>query len=263
LLLVLHTWGQDLHYHPHVHVVATGGGLGCDASGVLTQPARWVSCRPGFFLPVRVLSRVFRGKYLALLQQAQATGKLRFYGELSGLSEAERFARWRGEQYGTDWVVYAKAPFGGPEQVLQYLARYTHRVALTNHRLVSCDAATVRFTAKDYAAGGRRKVVTLSAEEFLRRWLQHVLPRGFVKIRHAGLLGNRRRTERLALCRLLLALAGMLLRVVQCLAEVDASRPARCCPDCGAEQWVVVSKVLPAGARVAEGKQSPSSPDTS
>jgi Putative transposase/Transposase zinc-binding domain len=262
LLLVLHTWGQDLHYHPHLHVVATGGGLACDAGGVRSQPPRWLSCRPGFFLPVRVLSRVFRGKYLALLQQAHAAGKLQFFGELSGLSDAERFAGWRREQYGTDWVVYAKAPFGGPEQVLKYLARYTHRVALTNHRLLSCDEATVRFTAKDYAAGGRRKVVALPAEEFLRRWVQHVLPCGFVKVRHAGLLSNRRRTERLAVCRLLLALAGMLLRVVQCLAEADATRPARGCPHCGAEQWVVVSKLSPVGS-TAEGKRSPSSPDTS
>jgi hypothetical protein len=263
LLLVLHTWGQDLHYHPHLHVVATGGGLACDAKGVLSQPARWISCRPGFFLPVRVLGRVFRGKYLALLQQAHAAGKLRFYGDLSGLSAAERFAGWRGEQYGTDWVVYAKAPFGGPEQVLKYLARYTHRVALTNHRLQSCDETTVRFTAKDYAAGGRRKVVALSAEEFLRRWVQHVLPSGFVKIRHAGLLSNRQRTERLALCRLLLALAGMVLAVVRCLAEAKESRPAHCCPHCGAEQWVVVSKLSPEGARVGEGNGSPSRPDTS
>jgi hypothetical protein len=154
LLLVLHTWGQDLHYHPHLHVVATGGGLACAAGGVVTEPARWLSCRPGFFLPVRVLSRVFRGKYLALLQEAHDAGKLRFHGEQSELSQAERFAEWRRQQYGTDWVVYAKAPFGGPEQVLKYLARYTHRVALTNHRLLSCDEETVRFTAKDYAAAG-------------------------------------------------------------------------------------------------------------
>jgi hypothetical protein len=144
--------------------------------------------------------------------------------------------------------------------VLKYLARYTHRVALTNHRLVSCDEAMVRFTAKDYAAGGRRKVIALPAEEFLRRWLQHVLPRGFVKIRHAGLLCNRRRAERLAVCRLLLALAGMVLRGVACLAAVEAPGPKPCCPHCGAAQWVVVSKVSPAAA---EGKPAPSSPDTS
>jgi Putative transposase/Transposase zinc-binding domain len=263
LLLVLHTWGQDLHYHPHLHVVATGGGLACEADGVPIEPARWVSCRPGFFLPVRVLSRVFRGKYLALLQQAHAAGKLRFYGEQSELSQAERFAQWRRQQYGTDWVVYAKAPFGGPEQVLKYLARYTHRVALTNHRLLSCDGGVVRFTAKDYAAEGRRKVVALSAEEFLRRWLQHVLPCGFVKIRHAGLLSNRKRTERLALCHLLLALAGMVLPVVKCLAAAEARGSARGCPHCGADQWLLVGAVLPAGESVLEAKGSAPVSDTS
>ena len=263
LLLVLHTWGQDLHYHPHLHVVATGGGLACDAGGVAIEPARWLSCRPGFFLPVRVLSRVFRGKYLALLQEAHAAGKLRFYGEQSELSQAERFAEWRRQQYGTDWVVYAKAPFGGPEQVLKYLARYTHRVALTNHRLLSCDEQTVRFTAKDYAAAGRRKVVALPAAEFLRRWLQHVLPCGFVKIRHAGLLSNRKRTERLTLCRLLLALLGMLLPVAKCQAAAEARGPSRGCPQCGADEWQVVGAVLPAGESLLEAEGSPPGSDTS
>ena len=160
-------------------------------------------------------------------------------------------------------MVYAKAPFGGPEQVLKYLARYTHRVALTNHRLLSCDDGVVRFTAKDYAAEGRRKVVALAAEEFLRRWVQHGLPRGFVKIRHAGLLSNRKRTERLGLCQLLLALVGMLLPVSRCLAEAVESRPVRGCPHCGAEQWLVVGTVLPVGASVLEAKVSASGSDTS
>jgi hypothetical protein len=151
---VLHTWGQDLHYHPHLHVVATGGGLACTATGTVTTPSRWVACRPGFFLPVRVLSRVFRGKYLALLRQAQAAGELSWHGELAGLAEPAAFATWLQEQYQSDWVVYAKPPFGGPEQVLKYLARYTHRVALSNRRLLSLDEEQVAFTAKDYAAGG-------------------------------------------------------------------------------------------------------------
>jgi hypothetical protein len=263
LLLVLHTWGQDLHYHPHLHVVATGGGLACDAAGVVSEPARWVPCLPGFFLPVRVLSRVFRGKYLALLAEARAAGRLRFYGEQSGLSAAEGFAAWRRQQYERDWVVYAKAPFGGPEQVLKYLARYTHRVALSNHRLVSCADGTVRFTAKDYAADGERKVVALPAEEFLRRWLQHVLPSGFVKIRHAGLLSNRKRSERLALCRLLLALAGMLLPVLKCLAEAAGKGPTRGCPHCGAEQWLLVGAVLAVGATATEAEGSPPISDSS
>ena len=181
LVAVLHTWGQDLHYHPHLHVVATGGGLACAADGTVTAPPRWVACRPGFLLPVRVLSRVFRGKYLALLQRAQAAGELSWHGELAGLAEPAALAAWLREQSQRDWVVYAKPPFGGPEQVLKYLARYTHRVALSNRRLVSLEGACVTFTAKDYAAGGKQRLVRLSAAEFLRRWVQHVLPRGFVK----------------------------------------------------------------------------------
>jgi hypothetical protein len=182
LLAVLHTWGQDLHYHPHGPVVATGGGLACDGDGVVIAPPRWLACRPGFFLPVRVLSRMFRGKYLALLRQAPAAGALTWHGELAGLAAPAAFAAWLRAPYQREWVVYAKEPFGGPEPVLKYLARYTHRVALSNRRLLSCAGVTVRFTAKDYAAGGRPPVVTLTVEEFLRRWVPPVLPRGFVKI---------------------------------------------------------------------------------
>jgi hypothetical protein len=177
LLTVLHTWGQNLHYHPHVHGVATGGGLACDADGEVTTPARWLSCRPGFFLPVRVLSRLYQGKYLALLRQAQAAGQLTFHGPLAPLAEPAAFACWLAEQYRSDWVVSAKQPFGGPEQVLKYLARYTHRVAISNRRLLSFDGEQVRFTAKDYAAGGGRQVVTLTGEEFVRRWV-HTCCRG-------------------------------------------------------------------------------------
>ena len=224
LLAVLHTWGQDLHYHPHLHVVATGGGLASDAAGTGTTPTRWVACRPGFFLPVRVLSRVFRGKYLAFVRQAQVAGKLSFHGALAGLADAAAFAAWRRAQYRSDWIVYAKPPFGGPEQVLKYLARYTHRVALSNRRLVRVAEDGVEFTAKDYAAGGRRRVVRLPAEEFLRRWVQHVLPRGFVKIRHYGLLANRHRTERLTLCRALLAVWTLAQVVVGILGPEEARR---------------------------------------
>src|SRR5262249_46214343 len=145
LLAVLHTWGQDLHYHPHLHVVATGGGLACDAQGVAATPPRWVACRPGFFLPVRVLGRLDRGKYLDGLRQAHRAGQLSFHGDLAGLAESEVFAAWLREQYRTDWVVYAKEPFAGPEVVLKYLARYTHRVALSNRRLVSLEGDTVEF----------------------------------------------------------------------------------------------------------------------
>ncbi|HEV8178374.1 MAG TPA: IS91 family transposase [Gemmatimonadales bacterium] len=245
LLAVLHTWGQDLHYHPHLHVVATGGGLACAQDGVVERPSRWVKCRPGFFLPVRVLSRVFRGKFLALLRQAQSAGQLGWHGEQAGLAEPAAFAAWLAEQYGRDWVVYAKPPFGGPERVLKYLVRYTHRVALSNHRLVSLEAGQVTFTAKDYASEGRRRLVRLSAAEFLRRWVQHVLPRGFVKIRHYGLLANRGQAKRLTLCRGLLglcALMAVLLAGGGAAAEGSVGNP-RCCESCGSTEWVLVGEV--------------------
>jgi hypothetical protein len=153
LVAVLHTWGQDLHFHPHLHVVATGGGLACAADGMGTAPPRWVACRPGFFLPVRVLSRVFRGKYLALLRQVQAAGQLSWHGPLAGLAEPAAFAAWLAEQYQVAWVVYAKPPFGGPHQVLKYLARYTHRVALSNRRLVSLDGGRSRSRPRTMRRG--------------------------------------------------------------------------------------------------------------
>jgi hypothetical protein len=149
LLAVLHTWGQDLHYHPHLHVIASGGGLACDGRGTLATPPRWRACRPGFFLPVRVLSRVYRGQFLAGLRRLHAAGALTFHGKHAGLSEPALFAAWLREHYRHDWVVYAKKPFGGPEQVLKYLARYTHRVALSNRRLRRLDGDQVEFAAKD------------------------------------------------------------------------------------------------------------------
>ena len=261
LLAVLHTWGQDLHYHPHLHVVATGGGLACDASGRVAAPARWVACRPGFFLPVRVLSRVFRGKYLALLRQAQRAGGLTFHGELAGLAESPAFAAWLQAQSQYDWVVYAKPPFGGPEQVLKYLARYTHRVAISNRRLLQFEGEQVTFAAKDYAAGGKPRRVTLTADEFLRRWVQHVLPRGFVKIRHYGLLANRERSERLAVCRALLAVAAVVSLVLGQRSEAVGPQP-RCCPACGSEGWAVVAELPREGAGVAE-RSATGGPDTS
>jgi len=258
LVGVLHTWGQDLHYHPHLHVVATGGGLACDAGGTVTQPPRWVACRPGFFLPVRVLSRLFRGKFLALLHEAQAAGELSWHGELSGLAEPAAFTAWLQEQYRSDWVVYAKAPFGGPEQVLKYLARYTHRVAISNHRLLHRDEEGVSFAAKDYVAGGKQRVVRLSGEEFLRRWVQHVLPRGFVKVRHYGLLANRDREERLAVCRTLLALWSVVRLLVGALASGDEAGDGcrHCCPACGSALWLVVAEV-PRPVEATEGGSGP------
>jgi hypothetical protein len=260
---VLHTWGQDLHYHPHVHVVATGGGLACDAAGTVLAPPRWCPCRPGFFLPVRVLSRVFRGKYLALLRQAQAAGTLRWHGELAGLAEPTAFAAWLRQQYEPEWVVYAKPPFGGPEQVLKYLARYTHRVALSNRRLVSLAEGQVVFTAKDYRVGGRPRLVRLSAEEFLRRWVQHVLPRGFVKVRHYGLLANRGRAERLAVCRALLALWTVLRRVVGGGMADEAAASRRRCPACGATAWIVVAELPKALAGAGAESSAVPAPDSS
>lgn len=196
-LAVLHTWGQTLTLHPHVHCVVPGGGLSPDGQ-------RWLPCRPGFFLPVRPLSRLFRGKYLATLQQLYKQGRLVFAGTQAELAEPRRFAGWIDELRASEWVVYAKPPFGGPEQVLKYLARYTHRVAISNQRLVSVDDRTVSFHWKDYADDNATKVMTLDGVEFLRRFLQHVLPSGFVRIRHFGLLTNRHREEKLSRCRSLL-----------------------------------------------------------
>jgi hypothetical protein len=244
MLMVLHTWGQNLHHHPHVHAVVTGGGLSCNAQGVVDKAPVWRSCRKGFFLPVRVLSRVFRGKYLELLRAAFDQGKLKFQGRLAHLANPSAFAHWLTLLYHKDWVVYAKPPFGGSAQVLKYLARYTHRVAISNQRLLSLENGCVTFRYKDYADDQRHKTMTLSAEEFLRRFLQHVLPRGFVKIRHYGLLANRRRAQKLDLCRRLLlpvnAAAELTLEPpVAPSAGLDlepASVPH--CPQCGGQRFV-------------------------
>ena len=198
LFCILHSWGQTLTHHPHLHCVVPGGGLSPDNN-------RWIPCRPGFFLPVRVLSRRFRTLYLFYLEQACAAGKLQFHGELKHLSDPQSFARYLAPLRDGEWVVYAKPPFGGPERVLDYLGRYTHRVAISNHRLTELKDGQVSFVYKDYKHEDRRKVMTLSADEFLRRFLLHVLPDGFPRIRHYGLFGNRHRRENLARCRELLA----------------------------------------------------------
>ena len=200
LLSVLHTWGQNLQHHPHVHCVVPGGGLALDGS-------RWVAASSHFFLPVRVLSRVFRGKLTAELKQFLLQGKLQFHGSLHELAAPERFQRFLRQLFTKDWVVYAKPPFGGAEHVLHYLARYTHRVAISNHRLVSFKDDQVSFRWKDYAAGSKQKVMTVSADEFLRRFLIHVLPKGLVRIRHFGLFANRKRSASLRRCRFLLNVA--------------------------------------------------------
>ncbi len=239
VLLVLHTWGQNLHHHPHVHGVVSGGGLSCNAQGVVDASPRWVACRPGFFLPVRVLSRVFRGKFLDGLRQAHHAGKLVFRGRLAPCANRNAFARWLAPLYAKEWVVYAKPPFGGPEQVLKYLARYTHRVAISNQRLVKLEDGRVTFRYKDYADDHRHKTLTLSAEEFLRRFVQHVLPKGFVKIRHYGLLANRQRQEKLTQCRRLLLRAGVAARLQE-VGRPPAIEPARDrrCPHCGGQHCV-------------------------
>jgi hypothetical protein len=230
VVAVLHTWGQTLQHHPHVHCVATGGGLAVDAAERVVEPARWVSCRPGFFLPVRVLGAVYRGKFLAWLRAAFAAGQVQFHGRLAALAEPAAFHAWLQPLYAKPWVVYSKPPFAGPEVVLKYLARYTHRVALSNRRLLGVADGEVTFAYKDYAHGNKERTMTLPAEEFLRRFLQHVLPKGFVKVRHYGLLGNRGRETKLALCRWLLALAVV---VAAALAETAVTPAQRLCPECG------------------------------
>lgn len=201
VLAVLHTWGQNLDHHPHVHCVVPGGGLSADGS-------RWIACRKNFFLPVKVLSRKFRGKFLAHLKAAHASGELKLTGSLAALAHPAVFGRLLTQAYRKEWVVYSKPPFGGPEQTLKYLARYTHRVAISNARLLNVSDSGVTFTYKDYAAGGKRKTMTLAGVEFLRRFFTHLLPKGFVHIRSYGLLANRHRQSKLALCREILSQQG-------------------------------------------------------
>jgi hypothetical protein len=236
VLMVLHTWGQNLHHHPHVHCVVTGGGLSCDERSDIDVSSMWRSCRPGFFLPVRVLSRVFRGKFLEGLRAAVAAGTV---------AKPAGAAAWWSALSARDWVVYSKRPFGGPAQVLKYLARYTHRVAISNARLLKLDEGRVTFRYRDYADAHRSKTMTLDAVEFLRRFAQHVLPKGFVKIRHYGLLANGQREARLTLCRRLLLAAGVAAQVTPATdasASGDATiAPAqmRHCPQCGSCRIVV------------------------
>ena len=197
---VLHSWGQNLMFHPHLHCVVPGGGLSLDGD-------RWVSCRPGFFLPVRVLSRLFRRLFLELLQQAFDDGQLHLFTALQQLQLPSAFAAYLAPLRQAEWVVYAKAPFAGPQQVLDYVGRYTHRVAISNHRLLDIENGQVQFRYKDYRQDGQQKTMPLSADEFIRRFLLHVLPDGFHRIRYYGFLGNRYRQEKLERCRQLLGMA--------------------------------------------------------
>ncbi len=249
VIAILHTWGQTLVQHLHLHCVVTGGALARDGS-------RWIACKPGFLFPVRALAMVFRGKYLDGLRRAFDRGELRFAGSVTGLAEPTAFGQFLATLRAPDWVVYAKPPFGGPTQVLEYLGRYTHRVAISNDRLVSLAEGVVRFRWKDYAFGNRIKTMALPAAEFLSRFLRHVLPGGFVRIRHFGLLANRGHAAKLARCRELLAaaapeapatpepVAALMLR----LTGVDLTR----CPVCRMGRLHVVGLLRP-GARPVPG----------
>ena len=230
-LALLHTWGQTLLHHPHVHCLVPAGGLALERS-------RWVPCRRGFFLPVRVLSRVFRGKFLALARAAYEAGRLRFHGRLAELNEnPQAFHRLLAQSRRHDWSVYAKPPFGGPEQALKYLARYTHRIAIANHRLLAVDRQAVTFSWKDYAHANQLRTLTLDPDEFMRRFLLHVLPTHFVRIRAYGFLANRQRSSALELCRSLLAAAPLDRQPPPPPAATDSGgtsdrEPTRRCPHC-------------------------------
>jgi hypothetical protein len=228
-LSVLHTWGQNLQHHPHVHCVIPSGGLAPDRS-------HWVHPPAGFFLPVRVLSKVFRGKFVAGLKRLFRKHGLSFHGSLRSLADSKSFHRFLRQLFRRDWVVYAKRPFGGPGHVLQYLARYTHRVAISNHRLIGFKDGKVTFRWKDYTRGNKKRMMTVSADEFLRRFLLHVLPRGFVRIRHFGFLTNRKRAPLVSLCRRLLNETPR-----ERSPDSEHTRPAIewRCPQCAAPMIVV------------------------
>ncbi|MEM5300251.1 IS91 family transposase [Burkholderia sp. JPY481] len=234
--LVLHTWGSALTHHPHVHGIVPGGGLAPDGE-------RWVACRPGFFLPVRVLSRLFRRRFLEELTHACRRGQLRFFGEYAALADPAVFTRWLAPLRACEWVVYAKRPFAGPEAVLAYLSRYTHRVAISNQRLVTFDERGVTFRWKDYRASGRtrHKTMTLAPQEFMRRFLLHVLPGGFHRIRHYGLLANPVRRQNLATIRALLHAPATIAASKDASAQTTA--PTFVCRHCGAP--MVIVDILP------------------
>src|SRR5262252_5012916 len=226
-LSILHTWGQTLQRHPHIHCVVPGGGLSPDHS-------RWIRSRAHFFLPVRVLSRVFRGKFVAGLRRAFQRKQLVFLGQCQSLANEKAFAAFLRTLFREDWVVYAKPPFGGPEHVLQYLARYTHRVAISNHRLLSVNESEVRFRWRDYKNHNKKRTMTLTGEEFLRRFLQHVLPKSFPRIRYFGWLANRKRGRLLPLCR---ALLNQLPETAPMLSESQTAVPE--CPKCHGPMRVI------------------------
>jgi len=232
LTAVLHTWGSALTHHPHVHMIVPGGGISLDGE-------RWIACRPGFFLPVRVLSRLFRRLFLESLAAAHDAGQLRFFGDHAALADRAAFASYLAPLRKAEWVVYGKRPFGGPEQVLAYLSRYTHRVAIANSRLIACDGETVTFRWKDYRAKGREryKTMMLAVPEFIRRFLIHVLPKGFHRIRHYGLFANASRADSIARIRGLLRTDA-----AHRHDDTDADEPplpSYPCPCCGGRMIVI------------------------
>ena len=246
---VLHTWGQNLLHHPHLHCVVPGGGISLDGT-------HWISCGPDFFLPVYVLSRLFRRLFLAHLEKAFDFGKLRFTGSLQKLEDPREFHSYVASLKQTEWVVYAKPPFGGPQQVLDYVGRYTHRVAISNNRLLDIENDRIRFHWKDYRDNNQQKTMTLSAEEFIRRFLMHVLPDGFQRIRYYGFLSNRDREEKLAVCRQLLGMPSLVPEPAPGDQHIDYDAnhvleqlrsSLQKCPVCQEGRMIVLEVVPPGG----------------
>ena len=246
---VLHSWGQNLQHHPHLHCVVPGGGLSPDGT-------RWISCRPRFFLPIRVLSCLFRRLLIELLEKAYENGQLQFFSALKELQNRQLFLRYLEPLRHTKWVVYAKPPFAGPQQVLDYVGRYTHRVAISNNRLLDIDNDQVQFRYKDYRDGSQQKIMTLRAHEFIRRFLLHVLPDGFHRIRYYGFLGNRYRKEKLDKCRHLLEMACPEENVPAVQSQdyrdryqVLTGSSLRDCPVCHRGRMIVVGLIAPCARR--------------
>jgi hypothetical protein len=236
LTAVLHSWGSALTHHPHVHMIVPGGGISPDGQ-------RWVSCRPGFFLPVRVLSRLFRRLFLEKLAAAHDAGRLQFFGDYTQLAERDAFTAYLAPLRKAEWVVYAKRPFGGPEAVLAYLSRYTHRVAIANSRLIALDDASVTFTWKDYRAKGRQraKVMTLAIDEFIRRFLIHVLPSGFHRIRHYGFFANGGRADNITRARHLLNVPATQSEPpdADSIGDSEPQTLSHPCPRCGGRMIII------------------------
>ena len=239
-LAILHTWGQNLMDHPHIHCVVPGGGLSLDGS-------RWISCPKGFFVSVKILSKLFRGKFLDYLKNAFQDHRLRFFGNSRDLEKPKEFRKLLDQAYSKPWVVYAKPPFAGPEQVLRYLGNYTHRVAISNHRILDVQDGVVRFRYKDYRDGNARKTMSLSASEFMRRFLLHVIPKRFVRIRCYGFLSNRNKKELLARCRELLEEPSEMEDTVEEESGVGEAGIAELmlCPKCGEGRMIAVMILEP------------------